>query len=82
MPSKLIEIGFWSHHHKIKNNIPKTIEFINIYFDRSDLYNETIENIPSNVKEIRINKPEKVHYLKKNPFGCKVVDGLGNEIFL
>jgi hypothetical protein len=47
-----------------------------------DEYNEIIENLPANVKEIRINEPDKAHYLKKIPFGCKIVDDLGKEIFL
>jgi hypothetical protein len=81
LPSTLIEIGFYSHC-KIKNNIPNSIEFLNIFFSVDDFYNEPIENIASNVKEIKINLVSKVHYLKKIPFGCKVVDKLGKEIFL
>jgi hypothetical protein len=81
LPSSLIEIGFWSHS-KIKNNIPNSIEFLNIFFWLDDKYNQLIENIPSNVKEIKINHRNKAYYLKKIPFGCKVVDESGKEIFL
>jgi hypothetical protein len=78
-----------SYYGKSKlNNIPNNVEYINIYFygdeDYYDdgPYNETIENIPLNVKEIRINRRDKAHCLRKIPFGCKVVDKLGKEIFL
>jgi hypothetical protein len=77
----LIEICFYSCC-KIKNNIPNSIEFLNILFFENDKYNELIENISSNVKEIKINDVSKAHFLKKIPFGCKVVDESGKEIFL
>jgi hypothetical protein len=82
LPSTLIEICFYSHY-TIKNNIPNSIEFLNIIFCEEDMFNEPIENPPANLKEIRINEPDKVDYLKKIPFGCKVVDkSSGEEIFL
>jgi hypothetical protein len=81
LPSTLIEIGFWSHCSKIKNNIPNSIEFLNINFNYDDKYNKSIENISSNVKEIRINIEDKANYLKKIPFGSKIIVNLGKEIF-
>jgi hypothetical protein len=68
LPSSLIEIDFYSHC-KIKNNIPSNIQYINIFFDNYDLVNEAIENIPLNVKKIKIDNIKKIHYLKKIPFG-------------
>src|SRR6185312_12016836 len=81
LPTTIIELGFYSNS-KIKNNIPNNIEYINIIFFNNDKYNEAIENLPINVKQIKISEEVKIHYLKKIPFGCKVVDELDNEIFL
>jgi hypothetical protein len=80
LPNSIKELTYWSKSKL--NNIPNSIEYINIIFGNNDKYNEVIENLPFNLKEIRINKPQKAHYLNKIPFGCKVVDWSENEIFL
>ncbi len=81
LPSTLIEIGFSSCGY-INNNIPNSIEFLNITFCDDDKYNKAIDNLPLNVKKIRINRSDRLHNLKKIPFGCKVIDKSGNEILL
>ena len=81
LPKTLIELGFCSHC-KIKNKIPENIINIKIIFDIIDKYNETIDNLPCNVKLIKIDNIKNVHYLKKIPFGCKVMNEQGEEFFL
>ena len=51
-------------------------------FYGDDMYNSTVENIPSQIKEIKIDAKAKIHFLKKIPFGCKIIDNNDNEIFL
>ena len=44
-------------------------------------FNQKVENLPFNLKEIKINK-YKINLLKKIPFGCKIVDEYNKEIFM
>jgi hypothetical protein len=80
LPDTIKELTYWSESKL--NNIPTSIEYTNIIFTKYDKYNKVIDNLPINVKIIRINKPDKAHYLKKIPFGCKVVDENEKEIFI
>ncbi len=80
LPDTIKELTYWSKSKL--NNIPTSIEYTNIIFSKYDKYNKVIDNLPINVKIIRINKPDKAHYLKKIPFGCKVVDENEKEIFI
>jgi hypothetical protein len=89
LPNTIKELSYWS---KSKLNIPNNVEYLNINFyykqDENanfyylDAHNEVIDNPPSNIKKITTNTLEKPHYLKKIPFGCKLVNYLGNEIIL
>ncbi len=79
LPITIKEIGFYAHN-KIKNNIPDSVEYVNIYFSSYTKYNERIENISPNIKVIKINNSNKAHYFKKILFGCKVIDVFGNII--
>ena len=79
LPSTITELSFYSNN-KIKNNIPINAKFLNIYFCEYDEYNETIENISCNIKNIKINRKNKIHYLKKIPFGCTVTNKKGEYI--
>jgi hypothetical protein len=71
-PTSLVELSFWCT--SINNSIPDFIENIIIYFDNNDKYNEYVTNIPPNIKKIKINKKEKVHFISKIPFGCTITD--------
>ena len=62
--------------------IPENIEYLKIFFDEDDEYNSTVTNLPFHIKQITINIASKVHYLKKNPLGCRVVNKKGIEILL
>jgi hypothetical protein len=73
LPSSLIEL-FFSSMSIIKNNIPNNITNIKIYFYDNDKINDYIDNLPISIKKIKINLPEKIHFLKKIPFGCIVTD--------
>ena len=81
LPKSIRKLGFYSCS-KIRNNIPENIEKIKIIFYGDDAYNSTVKNIPSHIKEIKINAKTKIHFLKKIPFGCKIIDDNDNEIFL
>ena len=81
LPKSIIELGFYSHH-KIKNDIPESVENINIYFHSMVEKNETIENILPTIKQIKVNDKNKLYLIKKIPFGCKLVDEKDREIFL
>jgi hypothetical protein len=80
LPNSIKELTYWSNS-KI-NNISNNVEYINIQFYKNDKYNEVIDVLPLNIKEIRINYRDKAHYLKKIPFGCKIMDENENEIFI
>ena len=80
LPNNLIEFAF-SYASQIKNSIPENIEKIKILFNYYDKYTDTIENIPCHIKQIKINDKTQIHYFKKIPFGCKVVDEENNELF-
>jgi hypothetical protein len=73
-------LGFDSCN-KIKENIPENIECIYIIFYGYG-YDSIIDNIPCHIKQIKINDRDGVEYLKKIPFGCKVLDMEEKEIFL
>lgn len=81
LPKSIIEIGFWSGC-KIRDYLPNKIEQIKIFFYDYDKQNETIYNLPSNIKKIIVNSALNIHRLKKIPFDCKVYDEEENEIFL
>jgi hypothetical protein len=80
LPKSIKELTFDSGK-KIKGNIPENIENIYIIFYGYG-YDSIIDNIPCHIKQIKINDRDKINYLKKIPFGCKVVDNKDNEIFL
>ena len=80
LPKNIKELGFASGN-KIKNNIPENIENIEIVFLNNE-NDSMIENIPCHIKQIKINERHRINYLKKIPFGCKVVDEEEKEIFL
>jgi hypothetical protein len=71
-PSKLIHLSFWSDC-TIKNNIPLSVKNLAIYFSADKNNNEPIENLPHSIEEIVIQDKEYYSYLKKIPFGCKVI---------
>jgi len=72
-PSSLVEFGFYSNSI-VRNNIPDFIENIVIYFDIFNRLNNHITNIPSNIKKIKINYKNKIHFIKKIPFDCIITD--------
>jgi hypothetical protein len=41
--------------------------------------NKIIDNLPCNIKQIKTNNKSKLQYLKKIPFGCKIIDEDNNE---
>ena len=75
------ELCFWSNNC-IKNIISDTIENIYICFFNNDINNEMIENIPPTVKQIKLNKKDKIHFITKIPFGCKIIDKYDVDIIL
>ena len=81
LPNNLIELALTSTC-QIKNSIPENIEKNKILFHNRDKNNYTIKNIPYHIKEIKINNKNKIYYLQKIPFECKVVDEQDNEVFI
>jgi hypothetical protein len=94
LPSTLIELGFYSRS-KIKNYIPFNVPNIQIYFfginvsSNGKKYTDVqkckdeqqIDNIPSTVKQIKINNGIYfIDCLKKIPLNCVVRDILSNKI--
>lgn len=73
LPNSLRQLGFYSYK-SLKNNIPNFIEIIDIYFCGNEKYNESINNIPSNIKTVRINDKKRIDFIKKLPFGCILTD--------
>jgi hypothetical protein len=45
-------------------------------------FNLPINNLPPNIKNIKINDDSKLQYLKKIAFGCKIIDKDDIEIFI
>jgi hypothetical protein len=78
LPTNIKELGF-SDISFIKNYIPAHISNIKVIFE-SFTKNQLIDNLPSHIKQIKINDISKIHYLKKIPFGCKIIDVNDNEI--
>jgi len=72
-------LGFSSNSY-IKNNIPDFITKIYIIFYENYKNNEYITNLPPTIQEIKINNKNKIHYLKKIPYGCIVKDENDNII--
>ena len=70
-PDSLIEFSYWSPNNI--NNLPYIKSLIIHFFD-NDNNNYEITNIPTTVKKIKINKSEKIHFLKNIPFKCKILD--------
>ena len=73
LPNSIIELGINSNS-SIKDNLPDSIETVIIYFDEDDIYNTKITNLPFNLKKIKINDPDKKHYIIKIPFDCILTD--------
>ena len=73
LPNSLKQLGFYSYK-SLKNNIPNFIEIIDIYFCGNEKYNESIDNIPSNIKTVRINDKKRIDFIKKLPFECILTD--------
>ena len=44
-------------------------------------FNEKVDNLPNNLKQLKIFETP-VYYLKKIPFGCRIIDEDDNEIFI
>lgn len=84
-PISLTEITF-RNISVIKNNIPDSVNCINILFDdlQSLSSNKSadfdLSNIPANIKQIRINDKDKLKYITKIPFGCIITDFKNNII--
>ena len=81
LPETVKELAFVSTC-RFKNNIPEHIENLRIIFFPNAIYDNTIDNIPHNIKKIIIDDKIHIHYLKKIPFGCVVVDMNDQEIML
>ena len=80
LSKSLVHLGFYSNNN-LKNNIPNNIEYLTIYFDPRNKINDLIENIPCGIREINVMLPEHISYLKKIPFGCRIMCN-GSELFL
>ena len=81
LPSSINYLGLTSDS-LVKNNIPIIITKINIIFSHYDEHNENITNLPPTIQEIKINNKDKIHYLKKIPYGCVVKDEDDNIIII
>lgn len=79
LPKNIKELGFLSGCSAI-NHIPTNIENIRILFYDISLHDKSIDNIPIHIKQIKIYMTEKIRYIKKIPFGCKIVDKNNNTI--
>lgn len=79
LPKNIKELGFTSGCSVI-NHIPINIENIRILFYDHSLFDKPIDNIPVHIKQIKISMTEKLHYINKIPFGCKIVDNDNNTI--
>jgi hypothetical protein len=71
IPKTVIELAFNSES-TIKNNIPDFIENITIFFGDNNIVYETIENLPSTIKIIKVDYMNKINLITKIPFGCIV----------
>jgi hypothetical protein len=79
LPESVLELEIHSCYKYI-NNLPHFIEKITILFDTDDTHNKIITNLPMSIKHIKINIKEKLHFIKKIPFGCLITDLIDNEI--
>jgi hypothetical protein len=52
-----------------------------VYLIFGNYFDQLVNNLPLNIKEIKIFKNKK-HLLKKVLFGCKIMDEKGTELFL
>lgn len=64
------------------NEVSPEIENLIINFHDNPRYNKPINNLSSNVKIITINYDSCIYYLKKIPFGCKIMNKQNKEIFV
>ena len=67
LPESVLELEIHSCYKYI-NNLPYFIEKLTILFDTDDTHNKIITNLPVNIKHIKINIKEKLHFIKKIPF--------------
>ena len=80
LPKSVKTLGFRAGSN-IQNNIPDFVETIIISFyypnipkpNNNDKNNKKVNNLPSTIKKIMINIPEKINFIKV-PFGCVVTD--------
>ena len=83
LPKNIKELAFPADSF-IKNYIPAHITNIKILFnyydDFDEIVDEIVDNLPIHIKQIRVNNKSKIHYLKKIPFGCKIIDEYNNEL--
>ncbi len=78
LPSNIYYLGFESIS-LIKDDIPSTINTVEIYFSyyydsEDDYLDEIINNLPSTIKKIIVNDITKIDFITKIPFGCEIVD--------
>jgi len=79
LPNSITHLTFCSIYTKI-HQIPIHISIIEILFAYEDKYNKVIDNLPLHIKEIYIDRPEKINLIKKIPFGCKVFCKINDEV--
>jgi hypothetical protein len=71
---ELTYLGFYCNS-EIKDNIPLTVDTVKIYFFKNRwTLNRNVENLPSTIKKIILNKMTYRKYITKIPFGCEVVE--------
>ena len=97
LPNNLTHLTFGCYFDKLVNNLPnflKNLTFgdnfnqkvdnlpnILIYLTFGYCFNEKVDNLPNNLKQLKIFETP-VYYLKKIPFGCRIIDEDDNEIFI
>jgi len=65
--------------NQLKDTVENNLEYKKVINDKYK--EEIINNIPPNIKEIKINNIYKRHLIHKIPFGCKIIDcETGKEI--
>ena len=77
LPNNLTHLTFGCYFDKLVNNLPNFLK--NLTF--GDNFNQKVDNLPNNLKQLKIFETP-VYYLKKIPFGCRIIDEDDNEIFI
>ena len=76
-PNYLTHLTFGYYFDQFVDNLPENLTHLTFKYN----FSQSVDNLPLNLKQLKICETQ-VHYLKKIPFGCRIIDIYDNEIFV